>query len=228
MSVKVKVKKMKIRVIAYIDGLNLFYFLRKHHPHLMRVDLFRLVQMMLGNEYELVCVNYYTAEVMGAKQRRSQAAYLAALRKHPKIKIHFGEFKSVTKEGVLIDDAGQPLPDFNAGGDPISPRTVKISTREEKQTDVTLASHMLWDIFRNKCDAVVVLTNDSDFAEALRIAKEGMKMTVWLFSTAPHDKGKFGPQAKLVEVVTPAFVKRIKRRHIIKAQFPHPPADKRK
>ena len=218
MSAKAKVKKMKIRVIAYIDGLNLFYFLRKHHPDLMRVDLFRLVQMMLGTKYELIRVNYYTAEVMGEKQKRGQAAYLAALRKHPKIKIHLGEFKIVTKEGILIDSAGKP----------ISSSTVRIKVREEKETDVTMASHIVWDVATGECDAVAVLTNDSDFTESLRLVREEAKKPVWLLSPTILESGRFGPHGKLVNVVTPAFVKRIKRRHLAKAQFPRPATDKRK
>ena len=212
------VAKIKKRIIVYIDGLNLFYFLRNHHPHLMQLDVFRLVENLLGGDYEIVRINYYTAEVVGAKQRRSQAAYLAALRKHPKIKIHLGEFKIVTKEGILIDSAGKP----------ISSSTVRIKVREEKETDVNMASHIVWNVAAGECDAVAVLTNDSDFTESLRLVKEEAKKPVWLISPTIWDSGHLGPHGKLVNVVTPAFVKRIRRQHLAKAQFPRPATDKRK
>lgn len=43
---------------------------------------------------------------------------------------------------------------------------------EEKGSDVNLASCLLLDCFENDCDEFVVISNDSDFAEPIRIIRD--------------------------------------------------------
>lgn len=49
---------------------------------------------------------------------------------------------------------------------------VSVIEREEKGSDVNLASYLLLDAFQGDCETIVVVTNDSDLAEPLRIVKE--------------------------------------------------------
>ena len=44
--------------------------------------------------------------------------------------------------------------------------------REEKGADVSLASNLIHDAHRGLFDRAVIISNDSDLAEALRIVKE--------------------------------------------------------
>ena len=63
---------------------------------------------------------------------------------------------------------------------PGSPRTVEVIATEEKRTDVSLASYLLLDAFTGACDTAVIVSNDSDLAEAIDIARSvaGIKVGV--------------------------------------------------
>ncbi|HDH03569.1 MAG TPA: NYN domain-containing protein [Actinobacteria bacterium] len=50
-------------------------------------------------------------------------------------------------------------------------RTVEVLKTEEKGSDVNLATYLLLDAFKKRCDTAVVMTNDSDLAEPVRIAR---------------------------------------------------------
>lgn len=43
--------------------------------------------------------------------------------------------------------------------------------REEKGSDVNVASHLLVDVFTNRVDAAVVISNDSDLRRAVEFAR---------------------------------------------------------
>ena len=43
--------------------------------------------------------------------------------------------------------------------------------REEKGTDVNLATHLLLDVLQDRVDAAIVVSNDSDLALPIRIAR---------------------------------------------------------
>lgn len=43
---------------------------------------------------------------------------------------------------------------------------------KEKSSDVNLAVHLLNDAWRGKCDCAILVSNDSDIAEAMRLVKQ--------------------------------------------------------
>ena len=49
---------------------------------------------------------------------------------------------------------------------------MRVVETEEKGSDVNIASHMLLDGFRGAYDAAVLVTNDSDLIEPIRIVRE--------------------------------------------------------
>ena len=58
------------------------------------------------------------------------------------------------------------------------PLYAEVLKMEEKGSDVNIATYMLIDVFRNDCDQVVVITNDSDLAEPVRIINKELKIPV--------------------------------------------------
>ncbi|MCG8625169.1 MAG: NYN domain-containing protein [Proteobacteria bacterium] len=210
------------KIIAYIDGFNLYYLLRRYYPNLKWLDLVCLVENLLGRDYDIIRVNYYTAQIYGTDGAERQKNYWNALKKHAAaqqkdFRIHLGKFNVVEKQGKLITEGyTPPLPPLPRN----FPRIVKISAREEKRTDVTLASHMVEDAFCKKCDAVAIITNDSDFLEAIRAVKTRAKLPVWLLSPTRHQSGIHSPHVGLENLVTADFFMRIRRKHLVKAQLP--------
>ncbi len=57
---------------------------------------------------------------------------------------------------MVKDVSGQPRPD--------SVFMVSVARREEKGSDVNVASHLLLDVLSNRVDAAIVISNDSDLA----------------------------------------------------------------
>ena len=47
-----------------------------------------------------------------------------------------------------------------------------VRKREEKGSDVNVAAHLLSDVLQGKVDAAIVVSNDSDLALPIRIARE--------------------------------------------------------
>jgi uncharacterized LabA/DUF88 family protein len=65
---------------------------------------------------------------------------------------------------VMVQDSmGNPIPDATF--------MVSYAHREEKGTDVNVASHLLVDVLTNQVDAVVVISNDSDLEYPIAFAR---------------------------------------------------------
>lgn len=165
------------RASVYIDGFNLYRRLLENHPQDKWLDVEALSQRLLP-EYELTRVRYFTAIIkvlpgadVNSPQR--QQAYLRALRTLPRTTIHLGNFR-VDKRRMPV----HPI-EWEADG---SPRVVTVRKTEEKGSDVALASHLLLDAFRDESDVFVVLSNDSDLVEPMRLARNELGKDIGLLS----------------------------------------------
>lgn len=60
------------------------------------------------------------------------------------------------------------------------PKTVQVMKSEEKGSDVNLAAHLLVDAFDDDYEVAVVVSNDSDLAEPIRLVRQkfGKKVLV--------------------------------------------------
>ena len=54
-------------------------------------------------------------------------------------------------------------------------KSVEVIKTDEKGSDVNLAVHLLNDAYQNKYDCAVVVSNDSDMTEAMRLVREHHK-----------------------------------------------------
>lgn len=163
----------KKRVIAYIDGFNLFFSCLKG-TNCKWLDLVKLCESYLKDDQELVAVKYFSALVnstIGDPMRTNrQQLYISALESNPKIQIELGYFS--------VHPTKMPLAqDWNKGK--ICP--VSVIKTEEKGTDVNLAVHLVADAFQNKYDNAMVFSNDSDMATAIKIATQTCGKTVGLY-----------------------------------------------
>ena len=87
--------------------------------------------------------------------------------------------------------------EYDEDGQPV---VVKVRKFEEKGSDVNLATHLLNDAFQNRADAYVILTNDSDLAEPMRLLIHDWQKTLGLITpgeTASKKLLETGPQIKL-------------------------------
>jgi len=163
----------KQRVIAYIDGFNLFYSSLKGTNYKW-LDLVSLCESMLRSDQELVSVKYFSALVGSYKGDSSrtnrQRFYLEALQTNPKIEIKLGYFSTHRVKMPAADD-------FYDGKISL----VDVVKTEEKGTDVNLAVQMAVDAVRDKFDYAMLFSNDSDMAYSVQIAVKECKKGVGLY-----------------------------------------------
>ena len=149
-----------------------------------------------------------------------QQFYIRALETIPNLTVHYGHFME-SKPRMRL--ANPPV-----GGAAM----VQVVKMEEKGSDVNIATHMLVDAFRSDCDQLVVVTNDSDLAEPVRIINKELNIPVGVFN--PHSQsmadcrcrisGRPGPAPHAKQSITlrrvAKFSRDIKEAHLAASQFP--------
>ena len=99
------------------------------------------------------------------------------------------------------------------------PQRVYVDKTEEKGSDVNLASHLLSDAFQRRFEVAVLITNDSDLAEPVRIVAEDLKLPIGILN--PH---QFHSK-ELRQYAT--FIKRIRQGDLASSQFPRTLTDRK-
>ena len=162
----------KVRTFIYIDGFNLYYGSVKGTP-LKWLDLKKFLQIVLHPKHSILSIKHFTALVSSPPhdQQKSirQQIYLRALKAHiPEIEIYYGHFLSNPIRAPLVNPtATQQFAD--------------VIKTEEKGSDVNLAVHLLNDAWMNRYDCAIVISNDSDLAESMRLVKEEHQKMIGLF-----------------------------------------------
>jgi uncharacterized LabA/DUF88 family protein len=189
---------------VYVDGFNLYYGCLRRSPYKW-LDLGELCAKLLPGS-QIHRIRYFTARI---KARPSdpdapnrQEAYLAALGSIPVLSLHYGHFLASRTTMLLV----APPP----GASPF----VRVHKTEEKGSDVNLATWMLTDAFERDCEQVVLVTNDSDLAEPMRIVAQRQGMPVGLINPHPRKASR----ALLNQ--RPVFVKEIRPGVLASSQFP--------
>ena len=95
-------------------------------------------------------------------------------------------------------------------------RSAKIIKTEEKGSDVNFAIHLLNDAWLNRYDCAVIVSNDSDLAESMRIVKRHHKDKI-IGLIIP---GKGHPSRELMKHAD--FIKRVRTGVLKSSQLPNP------
>jgi hypothetical protein len=93
-------------------------------------------------------------------------------------------------------------------------RMVSVIKTEEKGSDVNLATYLVIDAMRSDCDVAVVVSNDSDLCEPIRIVNDEIGVAVIIYN--PHPK----PAAALKSLIAPRAVRPIRSGPLSASQFP--------
>jgi hypothetical protein len=190
------------RTYVYVDGFNLYYrALRK--TKFKWLDLEVLVRGLLDTDNEIQQIRYFTAPVSGKSDPGvpvRQQRYLQALRTLPTMSIHEGNFLTRAKVRPLV----RPVP----GG----PTHVEIWNTEEKGSDVNLATYLIHDAWRDLFDVAVVLSQDTDLNEPVRIVRDEIKKPVGVVVLDGKAPGKLSTFGSFVRHITPS--------DLAAAQFP--------
>ena len=185
---------------VYVDGFNLYYRALRGTPYRW-LDLMGLFQGILGPRHNVQKIKFFTARVLDRGGRHSstrQDLYLNALEKHcPNVELIYGYF--------AVRPATLPLENPGKKGR----RMARVIRTEEKGTDVNIAVHLLHDAWLGNYDCAVLVSNDGDLAEALRLVKSDCKKKIGLISPGEdHPTGKLSKHADFISHITPAALKK--------------------
>lgn len=195
--------------IVYVDGFNLFRRALQGRDDRKWLDLEVLCARLLSG-FDVGQIRYFTARVRHVERNdprapRNQETYLRALGTLPSVSLHFGTFRADKRWMAL-----SPL-ELDADG---VPRRARVRKIEEKGSDVSLAAHMVSDALRGVADAYFLLSNDSDFVEALRIVRHRAGAEIGLI--VPTESS---PAGALLDV-RPQYVRHVRAADIRSSQFP--------
>lgn len=97
-------------------------------------------------------------------------------------------------------------------------KTVAVHKTEEKGSDVNLAAHLINDAWKGRFKAAVVVSNDSDLAEAIRIVRQERKLPVGIMNPQRRSKKRMAVQLARVA----SFHVRLSTGDLAAAQLPNP------
>lgn len=195
-----------MRTYIYIDGFNFYYRAVKGTTYKW-INFKSLFQKLLLPENQIVKIKYFTALVSGKYNPQKpikQKTFIRALQLTiPEIEVFYGHF--------LTHEVFAPL----AKPEP-NKKSVKIIKTEEKGSDVNIAVQLLNDAWLNNFDCAVVVSNDSDLAEAMKLVKKhhpDKKLGLFM-------PGKGHPSKELLQYAD--FVKRIREGVLKSSQLANP------
>lgn len=186
-----------MRIGVYVDGFNLYYGARgccgKSTPGWRWLDIRALAETLIkartnwaGARLERVV--YCTARIDGATNPSGQAdqdVYLKALLASGSVDhIEYGYYVARVKQAPLAvkDQRGRPqlvtpqwpvmIQDGYGSQVPQATFMVSYANREEKGSDVNVASHLLLDVLGGAIDGALVISNDSDLRFPVQEARK--------------------------------------------------------
>jgi len=194
-----------MRTYIYIDGFNFYYGAVKSTPYKW-LDFKALFTSLLDEKHEIIRIKYFTARVSGKSDPDRpirQSTYIRAVEQHiPEFQTYYGQFTTHVKIRPIAHNLQDPRyrdREFY----------VPVNVTEEKGSDVNLAVHLLNDAWRDSYDAAVVVSNDSDLAESLRLVSEDHKKTIGVISTRINriPARKLKKHAKFYKVIRKGVLK---------------------
>lgn len=202
---------------VYIDGFNLYNGVLAHSPYKW-LDLSAFAQSLMPND-SIGHIKFFTASIIPRPtdplQHIRQQVYWRALRTKGDIEIIKGLFKPRSKWLPLADDieALQKLADLGRNVIGTKVKMARVYKVEEKGTDVNLACHLVNDAHLGRYDTAVIISNDSDLVEAIKLVRANTGKNVGVFKP-PKSK-------RLSEIKTAAsFYRNIENSVLAASQFP--------
>lgn len=190
---------------VYVDGFNLYYGCLKDTPYKW-LDILKLSRTILQKHHRIHRIRYFTAMVQGREndpqQPQRQQMFLRALKTIPNLSIHLGRFLSHPRRMPLVS------PPVNG------PDFAEVIRTEEKGSDVNLATYLLVDAFDSDYECAVLITNDSDLLEPVKLVRTKFRRAVGILNPHPPENTAWA----LMHAAT--FYRHIRTGALQSSQFP--------
>ena len=192
-----------MKTIVYVDGFNLYYGAVKGTPYKW-LNLLKMCSLLLPKN-QIISLKYFTAPVTARPgnpdQPNRQQIYLRALRTLPDLEIIYGHF--------LEHEVTMPV----AHPAPGAPKYIRVLKTEEKGSDVNIAAHMINDGYKGRYQIAILVSNDSDLVEPIRIVRTELNLPVGVLNPFLQT-----PSYEIRKVAT--FVKPIRQGVLSASRFP--------
>jgi NYN domain len=178
---------VRVGTYVYVDGFNLYYGVfgkeRGWRSAAYKwLDLSALAANVWPALTPIAAVRYFTALVkptpadpqVGVRQQ----AYIRGLRAVGAT-VHFGTFKVRRKNVRLIGAAPQVPPSTT---NVVLSAEAQIGKYDEKGSDVNLATYLVRDAAKGDCTTAIVVSNDSDLVEPIRLVRAEFGVDVYLIN----------------------------------------------
>jgi uncharacterized LabA/DUF88 family protein len=145
------------RVIAFIDGFNLYHAIdgqNAHEPsdHLKWLDLRALSEIYApASDYSLVGIKYFSAFATWLPDAHKRHRSFVRALESVGVDVIMGSFKEKDRRCIRCGNRWR--------------------AHEEKETDVNIAIHILNDAYQDRCDMALICTADSDLSPAIRMLR---------------------------------------------------------
>ncbi|MFA6923111.1 MAG: NYN domain-containing protein [Bacteroidales bacterium] len=153
----------KQKIIFYIDGFNFYYGLKSQNwKKYYWIDIVKFCQSFIRPHQELIEVNYFSAIPTGNKGKQErQDLFFSVNKQNPLFKLHLGKYlsKKIHCKNFKYDEHCKNCDGF-------------VYTFEEKETDVRLATQMIRDCVKKRCDISVLISADSDLIPPIEFIRE--------------------------------------------------------
>lgn len=172
----------KLRAYVYVDGFNLFYGCLKKTSYKW-LDINKLVTLYFP-EYEIRKIKYFSAITKARKDDLNkpvrQLAYFRALKTLSNIQIILGTFLENEVSMFVPDkdrfdcrqEANVELNNKQVKLPLLGKNYLIVKKTEEKGSDVNLGTHLIMDAYEKNFDVAIVISNDSDLAEPIKISNK--------------------------------------------------------
>ncbi len=194
-----------MRTAIYIDGFNLYYGAVRHTKYKW-LNPKLLCQNILQPQHNIVSIVFCTARVKSTLENLDsptrQSTCIKALTSYiPELNAVYGHFSENKQKCRPVDQ------EYGAW--------IEVFRMEEKGSDVNLAVRLVSAAYKDEFDCAVVVSNDSDLADAMRVAKYDCQKLIGLFTPWRRPASK-----QLMRYCN--FQRTIRKSTLAKSQLPNP------
>jgi len=182
-----------VRTIVYVDGYNLFYGRLRgtQYKWLDIVGLFSEIVRIQDPSSSLVQLKYFTSPAKAKFASHGQESTASQERYHRALKQTYGDQVEIISGFHTVEPGTAPKYQEPV----VRLDTIDIWKFEEKQTDVNIALHMYRDAVKNRCEQLVLVTNDSDLEPALQfLTDEEIGFKIGLIIPRPKPTAEVTPR----------------------------------
>jgi uncharacterized LabA/DUF88 family protein len=181
------------RVIAYIDGFNLYFGLRERRwKRFYWLNVRQVALNLLRSDQTLAATKYFTSVVSAPPDKhRRQATFLEALGTLPDFSIYYGHFLADT---ITCRRCGHTY-----------------TAHREKMTDVNIATELLSDAFTDRFDVALLISADSDLVGPIQKVRHLFpeKRIIVVFPPARHSNALRNVAHTCLHLDRPTLIKSV-------------------